>query len=155
MLGVLPAIFFATRTNAAVVAVATSVSLAVMVSMTLITFAWSPKAEACRDCPFPMKTSENHWLMPNGQIEVTIYQHMRRNGKIETNIELHSQATGELLASGTVLTPKGQSNVTTQLLDPKGNQVSLEIAWTGDDHEHLQIGMHCLSNSCSIDSFMN
>ncbi len=90
--------------------------------------------------------------MPGGQIEVVITQRQMSKGRIETSIELHSVATGEMLASGHVITPKGQQNVLTQLADPKGNQVEFEAVWYDDEHEQVQIGIHCMSNYCSINS---
>ena len=129
---------------------AASITLATLFTVTLVSFAWSSKAQACRDCPFPMKTSENHWLMPGGQIEVVIFQHQLKRGKIETQIELHSAQTGELLASGSVITAKGQTNVSTQLADPQGNQVKFNVIWYDQNHDRVQIGIRCMSDSCSI-----
>ena len=134
-------------------ALAASLTLGTLVTMTLVSLAYSPKAQACRDCPFPMRTSQNRWLMPNGQVEVSIVQRQIRHGKIETQIELHNAATGELLASGRVITAAGQSNVSTQLADPKGNAVSIEVVWYDEKHDRVQIDMHCMSDGCSIDKF--
>ena len=132
-----------------------SLAMTGLVTTVLMSLAYSSKAEACRDCPFPMKTGEDHWLMPNGQIEVTIKQRELSDGTIETKIELHLISTGQLLAAGRVVTPHGQTNVTTQLEDSEGKQFEFEIVWVDEKHDRVQIGMHCLSDSCAVGNEAN
>lgn len=107
------------------------------------------RAEACRDCPFPMKVSDGRWLMPNRQLEVAI-EESRAQGRLQkTEITLIDTVTREAVAYGSIRHSKGRRSYTVILSDRDGQPVEAHIRWLDRNHDRVQIILNCIEE-CSI-----
>ena len=83
----------------------TTLRLAFLASLLLAFIGPSSKADAkpavtCRDCPFPFRVSEGHWMMPNEKIEIQIQEEDLDRRTVMVHVWLRDAKTGEILATG-------------------------------------------------------
>jgi hypothetical protein len=110
-------------------------------------------AQACRDCPFPLKTGENTWLMPNGQLEVRIVESkVAGSGHlIQTTIQVYDASTHLLMAQGSIRgTPTGNT-IYVSLRDMQGKPVTAEIQWVNGRRDQVRIELSCGQYNCSLE----
>lgn len=124
-----------------------------LASVFMFLVAWTPDAaQACRDCPFPMKVGEGRWIMPNGRIEVQIDERPRNGRMTYVVVTLRDSANGEVLAQGWIEHRKGKKTFKVPLEDRKSGQVMAEIQWIDSTHDHAKIGLTCIN--CAIGQFL-
>lgn len=119
-----------------------SISAVAAAASAIAIIATPSRADACRDCPFPMKIAEDRWLMPNRQLEVQIIE-IDFGRFTETNITVMSAATHEILAKGSIRQRKGRKTVSVNLVDSEGQPAHAEIRWMDEDREKVQINLVC------------
>lgn len=119
----------------------------------LVIVAIPQRADACRDCPFPMKIAENRWLMPDRQIEVQIVE-IDRGRYTETIISVVNATSREVLASGSIQQRKGRRYISVSLMDINGEPVQVEIQWMDDEREKVRIFLSC-GGECSLNQLRN
>ncbi len=124
--------------------------LPVMISGAILTD--SVKAWACKDCPFPLRVGENKWLMPNGQVEVEIYEEDHNSEQMHVAVYLRDAKTHEPLATGHTLRLKTRSTFFIELEDRGGTAVRGEIRWVNRRAELIQAKFSCI-RACTIARF--
>ena len=113
------------------------------------------KAEACKECTFPLRTGDNTWMMPNGQLEVQIQEDETEDDTVvQVQVWLRDAKTKELLAAGHLLRPISKANFQLKLEDRGGTQVKGEIRWVSHRNEIIQAKFACV-NSCTIAKFFD
>jgi hypothetical protein len=105
-------------------------------------------ADACRDCPFPMKVGEGHWLMPNRKFEIIIAEISPQLPFHEMQIRLIDPVSRETVASGSAYIRKGVRDIMFAMKDKQGFPVQGEIHFLDASRNRLQVRFSC--TSCSI-----
>jgi hypothetical protein len=105
-------------------------------------------ADACRDCPFPMKIGDGRWLMPNRKLEMTIEEIRPDQPWHEMRLRLFDPISREVVASGSSYIRKGATDILFSLRDKQGFPVHGDVHFLDTGHQHLQVRFTC--NACSI-----
>lgn len=109
----------------------------------------TPKAEACRDCPFPMFLREGRWRMPSGNSDITISEVNLGSGRILSVVRLFDSNSGELLALGSVTHTKGRRRLKVDLVDGLGGTMTAEVYFPAiRDRSKLRVKLSC--QSCNL-----
>lgn len=103
-------------------------------------------ARACKDCPFPKPIGANQWLMPSGNVVVSIYQAPLRGGSHLVAVELHHARTGELIAAGTAKRKESQYTLHLTLRDYDGRRIRAKIHWVHFERAVIQVKFECLDD---------
>jgi hypothetical protein len=106
-------------------------------------------AEACRDCPFPMKVGRDRWLMPNGKIEVEIHDEQIDEEMIVSRVVLIDVLSREVIAVGQTKRKKQSRTLYLHLIDHRGGRIKGQVRWSGDSKDSLQARFSCVTY-CSI-----
>ncbi len=124
-------------------------------SLILASFTMLPpaRAQACRDCPFPVKVDETHWLMPNRDVMLNLTEKQLNDGSILMRVSLSDVHTGEIFARGTAHRSPGQRNVSLHMHDPKGRRVKAKIRWINFEARVIQADFDCLENRTCTNLF--
>lgn len=109
----------------------------------------SGDAIACRDCPFPMRVAKDQWLMPNSKVLLEVIRTEVSEKTHLLNVLLKDRATGEILASGSVIRKKSSRTVNISLLDHLGYRVLGYIHWMDSGDDYIQVRFAC-DGTCSI-----
>lgn len=129
----------------------------VLPTLTLMTavFLWlgqstlaADKAEACRDCPFPMRIADGHWLMPNGMAEIFVNELNLGGGRIQTVVRLFEAKTGELLAVGALDHNKGRKRLKVELVDFAGGSITVDLQYENLNRTKIKVKMTC--QQCNV-----
>lgn len=108
------------------------------------------RAEACRDCPFPMLVAPQHWRMPGGYSDVTVQETNLGRGRVQTVVRLIETKSGELLAMGHLDHAKGARSIRVPLADITGGQLEAYITYDTVDRDKVRIKIKC--QQCSLGS---
>lgn len=106
------------------------------------------KAEACRDCPFPMRISDGHWLMPNGMAEIFVNELNLGGGRIQTVVRLFDAKTGDLLAVGSLDHNKGRKRLKVELIDFAGGSITVDLQYANLNRTKIKVKMTC--QQCNV-----
>ena len=98
------------------------------------------QAEACRDCPFPMRIADGHWLMPN---ELNL-----GGGRIQTVVRLFDAKTGSLLAVGSLDHNKGRKRLKVELVDFAGGNITVDLQYANVYRTKIRVKMTC--QQCNV-----
>ena len=110
------------------------------------------RAEACRDCPFPMSTL--HWRLPSGNSDVTVEEINRGSGRVQSVVRLLDAHTGELLAIGRLEHTKGRRHLRVELFDMSGGRMEAHLSYEDANRTKVRIRITC--QSCNLDaSYLN
>lgn len=109
----------------------------------------APKAQACRDCVFPMKIGDKQWLMPDKQTVVMIEERWYRDAFL-MDIVLLDMQTGNIIAEGSVRRKIGQRSVQVVLNDRDGRKVNGAITWVNYKDKIIRAKFSCESENCSL-----
>lgn len=109
----------------------------------------SPTAEACKDCPFPMKIGENEWLMQDLNIVMTINEFDDHDTKIFTWVKLTDLKTGVMIATGSTVRNLDQRTVKIAMRDSKGQKIRVQIRWVNYQLGIIQAKIEC-EGSCTF-----
>lgn len=110
----------------------------------------SHPAEACRDCPFPMRIAEGHWRMPNGMSEIHVSEVNLGGGRIQTVVRLFDANTGALLAMGALDHNKGRKRLKVELVDYAGGTMTVDLHYANVSKTKIKVKMTC--QQCNIQS---
>jgi hypothetical protein len=124
-----------------------------MVAGWLLTTLPPSKAEACRDCPFPMKVAQDRWLMPNGKIEVQIREEIFDDERIISRVILIDVLSREVVAVGHTKRKKNSRTLNLNLTDHRGGKIRGQVRWSGEAKDSLQARFSCVAY-CSISDLM-
>lgn len=113
---------------------------------------FAPAAQACRDCPFPMKIGEGRWIMPGGNVELEIDQIRLPSRFEEVHIVLRDPQTGAILAQGMAKQKRGRKTVNVRLIDKAGLEVKGFVRFV--DQERAEIRAEFTCESCEIVSLI-
>ena len=119
--------------------------------LALLTVLAARDAQACRDCPFPMRIGENQWLMPNSSVVLSIEEYKFNSSKLQTRVVLHDSRTGEVLAVGTGTRTNYQRSLNLVLWDRHDRRLSGVIYWVDFNRPVIKAKFSCLDEACSID----
>jgi len=108
------------------------------------------KAEACRDCPFPMRIADGHWLMPNGMAEIFVNEVNLGGGRVQTVVRLVDTKSGDLLAVGSLDHNKGRKRLKVELVDFAGGSITVNLQYTSLDRTKIKVKMTC--QQCNVQS---
>jgi len=123
--------------------------LLVAVTTTSFLMTQSQVAQACRDCPFPTRIDETHWLMPNSRVVMVMTQKKYSNGRIRVRVALKDTVDGEIFARGQGWLEPGQTEIWISMRDPKGHHVDGRITWVNPQERVIQADFDCLeSRTC-------
>lgn len=100
------------------------------------------RAQACRDCPFPM--SRLHWRMPSGNSEVRVEEVNLGRGRVQSIVRLLESDTGDLLAIGYLDHTKGRKRLSVNLIDFAGGRMRAELSYLNVDRDQVKIKISCL-----------
>jgi hypothetical protein len=109
----------------------------------------APQAEACRDCPFPMKVGRDRWLMPNGRVEVEIHDEFVDDEHIMSRVILIDVLSREVVAVGHTKRKKSSRTLYLHMTDHRGGRIKGQVRWSGDSKDSLQARFSCVTY-CSI-----
>lgn len=84
-------------------------------------------AQACRDCPFPLRLSDETWLLPSGLVEIDIVSYPRADRFIEVFVSLREVGSTTIFAFGSVIAKRNETNLFLSLVDLDGNSILAEI----------------------------
>ena len=113
------------------------------------TVLFASPAEACRDCPFPMRIGDNTWLMPNGQVVVEIDETPASTYFVNVHVTLRDPQTNEVLAAGSARRHKTKRDLVIQLIDRGGHRVRGEIRWVDFQNSVIRARFSC-DGRCAI-----
>ena len=131
-----------------------SQSLVSFVSAGLLAFSFcatltlATEAQACRDCPFPMKVADGHWMMPNGRVEFFIDETKIDTKTNQMIVRLVDPVTGRLLATGTSKIRNGRKNLIINLRDSQGEIIKGQFYFVDGQREQIKARFTCAS--CNI-----
>ena len=112
----------------------------------------APKAMACRDCPFPIRVSQNQWLIPKRHVLITVHRQESSGSRADyIDVTLQDSDSGELLATGGGTMRKGERNVVLSLRDNGGRQIGGEIYWEDFNTPVIRARFECVDAQCAID----
>jgi hypothetical protein len=112
------------------------------------------RAQACRDCPFPMRVSDGRYLMPNGQMYIMIDETAVFGGRYrQVRVSLIAALTGETLADGWALVHPYRHVAHLKLQGQKGDQIDVTIYWIDRHREDIRVRLTC--SDCSIAQLLN
>lgn len=135
--------------------IAASLTAAFATALTALLILTIPqRADACRDCPFPMKIAEGRWLMPNRQLEVEIHEIDLPGSLTLTSMEVRNAQTGEVLATGSVRLRKGRRTIDIEMTDSEGRPVKAQIYWVDNSRQRVRIFLAC-EGQCSLNAFLD
>lgn len=126
-------------------------NLIVLVIVSVLGFA--PVADACRDCPFPMKIGEGRWIMPGGNIEVEIEQVTLPSRFEEVHIILRDPETGAVLAQGVSKQKRGRKTVNIRLVDKDGIEIKGYVRFMDQKRDEIRATFSC--TKCEIGSLLD
>lgn len=121
----------------------------VLTAFAFISLVAPDKAEACRDCPFPMRIGENRWIMPNEKIELSIERIDLPSRFEEIHVVLMDPDTHEILARGVSKQKRGRKTANVQLFDKSGRQVTGFVRFVNEEREEIQARFTC--EECEIE----
>ena len=110
-------------------------------------------AEACRDCPFPLRIDEYRWRMPNGKIEFELVEADSHDGTSLVYVTLYDRNTTKVIATGSQIIYTGETDFGVTLYDADGNSINSEFTWADRDLGRLQAGFSC--KACRIKPILN
>lgn len=125
------------------------VSVAMSLLSAIILFS-SGKAQACRDCPFPIRIADHTWRMPHGHVTVDIVEVPYRSG-IYVTVELRDSRSNQLLASGGGMRAPNERSVNLDLMDTRGKKVKGLIHWVSYEKSIIQARFECDDFACSLE----
>jgi hypothetical protein len=119
-------------------------TIAPLAILTTLTLTASP-AEACRDCPFPMRIGDNRWLMPDESFVITIVEKEISESSFSVMVRLTDPVTGRILASGGTQRRRDQHSITVPMRDRLGGKVVGTIIWVDPAHTKIRVRFQCSS----------
>jgi hypothetical protein len=130
-------------------AIAFLASVLPFVTGSLVATLPASKAEACRDCPFPLKVGHDRWLMPNGKVEVQIREEIFDDVTIISRVILIDVVSREVVAVGHTKRKKTSHTLNLNMTDHRGGRIKGQVRWSGDSKDSLQARFSCVTY-CSI-----
>ncbi len=116
--------------------------MAPLATLTAVTAVTVP-AEACRDCPFPMRIGDNRWLMPDESFVITIIEKDIGDSRFSVMVRLTDPITGRILASGGTKRRRDQHSVVVPMRDRLGGKVVGKIRWVDSAHTQIRVRFQC------------
>jgi hypothetical protein len=110
------------------------------------------QAQACRDCPFPLKIAEGRWLLPSGELEVVIEEVELPKRQKEVQVSLVNVRTRQVAAMGKVRQRADRKTVTLELTDSDGRIVKAVIRYMDPQRDVIMAKFSC--NLCVISEFI-
>lgn len=110
------------------------------------------EAQACRDCPFPLRVASGLWLMPNKQLEVQIHEEVHDASSMRVFVILRDARTKDVIASGETVRSTFRNNFALQLEDFGGKLVRGQIRWINKADDVIQARFMC-QGSCTIQRY--
>lgn len=138
---------FARMTASTVIPLACTALLVAGASL-LVQVTTAKRAEACRDCPFPM--SALHWRLPSGNSDVTVQEINLGGGRVQSVVRLIEARTGELLAIGHLDHQRGRRRLRVDLEDMAGGRMEAHLTYEDADRAKVRIRITC--QQCNLKS---
>ncbi len=110
----------------------------------------SERAEACRDCPFPMRIADGYWRMPNGITEIKVDEVNLGSGRVQTVVQLFDANSGVLLAMGSLDHNKGRKRLKVELVDFGGGRMTVDLHYANMSRTKIKVKMTC--EQCNVQS---
>jgi hypothetical protein len=104
-----------------------------IVTLTVITSA----ADACRDCPFPMKIADGTWLISDGNYELSIREFQAGADQSEIHVTLRESSSRKLVAVGMVKQHFNQRFVELKMTGRNGAKVWGRIIFKDQYHKEI------------------
>jgi hypothetical protein len=114
----------------------------------------SQEAQACRDCPFPLRVASGRWLMPNKQLEVQIHEEPYNETSMRVFVILRDANSKDVLATGETIRSNFKNNFTLQLADHGGRLVRGQIRWINKADDVIQARFLC-QGACTIQRYFD
>lgn len=124
--------------------------LALSLMSAALSFFAPANANACRDCPFPMRISENQWLLQDSGIVLTIYNSEISGQRVLTKVILQDSLTNQVLASGSGVRMRYQRDFTLVLIDPSGHRLTGSIYFEDLNRPVFRARFTCIDQKCSL-----
>lgn len=113
---------------------------------------FTPAAEACKDCPFPMKVGDHVWQMPNSPLQVQIFERELSDCRMLMFISLWNSESKEKIASSVVTRNCSQRLLNFVLFDLNGGRINGTLNLI-DFAETIQAKFTCeTKGACAIES---
>jgi hypothetical protein len=119
----------------------------------LLISAFAPLAQACRDCPFPMRVGDHRWIMPKGNVEVRIKKTRIGRRKVQSEIQLVDVHTGAEIASGSMIGLDTDRTMKLTLMDRSGHPIRGYVHFLDSRDESIEVKFSC--DSCLVQNDLN